>query len=167
MIEVTPKRYVRDGKLLAYRSIVRGYGRVLFLGETSPYSDDPRLALFPRPGSASSRLCAHLELARARYLGAWRANLCTGRFDMRAARARATALVDDWFAPWDVVVMLGARVARACGYLDELGTAAVQRRPCALVSLPHPSGRCRLWNDPTTVAQLRAFVRFTVPQLWL
>ncbi len=124
----------------------------LLVGELNPYGADPRYALFPYPErSAGGRLC-HKILAthRADYLRSFdRVNLCTGKWTVAAARERATELR---CAPRPTI-LLGVKVCNAFG---------VAFHPFEVVDgylvLPHPSGLCRLWNEPGAYDRARAAV---------
>ncbi len=127
--------------------------RPMIVGEANPYGGDPRFALYPRPrGAAGYRLCSYvLGLAALDYLARFdRINLCPEEWHGPTAREHAAEIKAS--APhgrWHV--LLGARVAKAFG-----ATSATARNPVkvygwlnggGLVAIPHPSGRCRLWND--------------------
>ncbi len=161
----------------AFRGSPEACARVLLVGEDNPQSQDPRHALFPYPeGCAGNRLMEKIfGLRRLAYLAIWRTNLCNQRWSTKAARARARALLDG-YAPWSVIVMLGRKVADAFGDVIEDGErhrfdpfhGGELRTPCGqdpwgqyvmktieLVHLPHPSGRCRIWNQPGAAADAR------------
>lgn len=163
----------------------RRTARVLLVGEDNPHSEDPRRALhFHPPGAAGDRLRRILGLDKATYLSLWRVNLCVGRWSTLRARDRAGDLLLDVTAPWSVVVMLGAKVASACGYPHglmtcahatvrveevEYGEAGWVRQAAdgefMAVSLPHPSGRCRVWNDASSAERARMTMRAVAPEL--
>lgn len=148
--------------------------RPLLVGELNPHGIDPRFALYPLPeGSTGHRLCTKvMGLARGAYLRAFdRANLCTGRWSMREARDRARLIdAERTAAPEVPIVLFGRKVCEAFGVWEEPFTIARRYRPAALgvlgdqragqvartyVVLPHPSGRCRAWNDPSAFARAR------------
>jgi hypothetical protein len=134
----------------------------LLVGESNPYGSDPRFALYPAPdGCSGHRLCCLvLGMRRADYLREFeRKNLCDGPWDMLAARRRAQEL-RTWKAP---IILLGAKVARAFEF-DPFEPFVVTDGGRTLV-LPHPSGRCRVWNDPLAVGRTRALVAEVVPQV--
>ena len=143
--------------------------RVLFVGELNPYGARPDYALYCAPrGCAGWRLCKLvLRMDQDAYLACWRVNLCDGKWSKPRARERADHLQHDPSAPWDVIVMLGRRVADAFNYGGEPYSSA--RRPrgdgfreprmiVRLVSLPHPSGLCRAWHEPGAFDRARAAV---------
>ena len=138
---------------------------VLLVGECNPYGSRPELSLYHLPRRASGdRLREHLGLRDVTYHGLAKLNLCTGRWDAEAARRRAVLLLAG--GQHDVFVLLGAKVRAAFGWVADPrvadprvadprvadpGPAAFERQAlptCVLVSLPHPSGRCRVWNEP-------------------
>lgn len=148
----------------AWRCSLSSMGRdVLLLGEDNPRSSDPRHALYPYPpGCAGWRLAEKVAgWGSSAQLAMWRTNLCAGRWSTREARDRAREILaagDD--APWRVVVLLGTKVADAFRHVDARvpeGTFLGHRLPGGptLVLLPHPSGRCRAWNAPTSVERAR------------
>lgn len=127
----------------------------VLVGEDNPNSSDPRHALYPRPKHlAGGRLCHRIMVVTEREYLRWfaRANLCAGSWSAREARATASALLDRH----EVHVILGAKVAHAYGLkfkpfeVVDAPTIALDgvNRWNRFVILPHPSGRCRTWNDP-------------------
>jgi hypothetical protein len=159
---------------------------VLLVGEDNPRSRDPRHALHFFPSSsAGGRLRAILGLARADWLNLWRVNLCVGRWDRAAARARALELLTDPDPPWQTVVMLGVKVAEACRYPHDLFTAAhayqsrggvaydeapgyvrrVDLGQFRAVSLPHPSGLNRVWNASRNWSRAQMLARAVAPDV--
>lgn len=164
--------------------------RVLLLGEDNPQSSEPEHALYPYPeGCAGNRLQSDiLQVETSTYLGLWRTNLCCPSWSTKAARARAAALLELRDPPWDTIVMLGAKVAGIVGRpnmepfescrrvaapepgvavrFDLFGEAfAPIPGELQLVYLPHPSGRCRAWNDPGAAARARMVMRSCVPEI--
>ena len=158
----------------------------LLVGESNPYSDDPRFALYPYPSnSAGARLARILGMARSEYLRVFdRVNLSgliPGRgssWSVRNARVAASKLGHP------VRVLLGARVAAAHGIAFRPFSAGVshgvvclrmkadaakfggQSASClegggciSYLVLPHPSGRSRLWSVPLADLRARAAVR--------
>lgn len=55
---------------------------------------------------------------------------------------------------YDRALLFGARVCRAFGVEFE-----VLREQGAYLPLPHPSGRCRLWNDRELVNEVRRYFK--------
>jgi hypothetical protein len=99
-------------------------------------------------------------MGRRAYLGSFRrVNLVVGEWSTEAAREAAARVRDSR------LVLLGSRVC---------GAFRVPFRPFAAFEvswgrralvLPHPSGRCRLWNDPDNIARARAAVAEFVPEV--
>jgi hypothetical protein len=147
--------------------------KILLVGEINPYGSNPRLALYHLPrGAAGDRLRRIFGLSDRAYVRNFdRINLCEGEWSSTLAARRAREIVED--GRWGVVVLLGRRVqdAFAGPPFFETTRLAVGRSPGSssgpgsplLVSLPHPSGRCRLWNDPSSVMRARQILRDAVP----
>jgi hypothetical protein len=138
--------------------------RLILVGESNPYGSNPDFALYCYPpGCAGYRLRRIVGLPQHQYLALPRVNLCEGDWSLRAARDRASLLVDDQATP-PVVVMLGRKVADAFGYGRPFFTRGEKLR-LVLVSLPHPSGRSTIYNDPKIVARTRQLLREVVPEV--
>jgi hypothetical protein len=134
----------------------------LLVGEQNPYGGDPYFALYPSPeGCSGHRLCCLiLGMRRAAYLDSFdRKNLCDGKWDMRLARRWAQEL-RTWPAP---IILLGSKVARAFEFVP-FEPFTVQDGGKTLI-LPHPSGLCRMWNEPGSFARARLFVAQVVPSV--
>jgi hypothetical protein len=135
--------------------------KVVLVGEQNPYGSDPDFALYPAPdGCSGHRLCCViLGMRRADYLRSFeRVNLCDGPWETKTARRRAESLRGRR------VVMLGAKVARAFGaaydplMASRLRDVGTKQHFVHFLCLPHPSGRCRTWNEPGMVERARAAV---------
>lgn len=114
----------------------------------------------PIAGRAGRRLAGLLSVSWDSYLSLDRRNLLrnAGRWDPAAARETA-AEIDA--LPADVVlVLLGRKVQGAFG-LAGFPQFTVARTPAGKRAylLPHPSGRCRVWNDPRAAQTARRFLR--------
>lgn len=141
--------------------------RVVVVGEVNPYGADPSLALYPLPRKASgNRLRNFMGLTDAEYLRLLRrVNLCQSTWSGEKASVAAASLVGK-LRRWGgaVVVLLGGRVARAFRRIALPGVfESVTVGDVALVRLPHPSGLCRLWNQPGAVDRARAVLRREAP----
>src|SRR5438552_4023849 len=128
----------------------------LLVGEMNPYGGDEYYALFPAPdGCAGHRLCCHiLGMHRKSYLEAFeRRNLCWGRWSMAEAYRRAAELR----LHRGPLILLGSKVARAFEFVpfEPFTTADAGRT----LVLPHPSGLCRMWNEPGAVERARGLVK--------
>jgi hypothetical protein len=143
--------------------------RLVLVGESNPYGSDPSFALYHLPRRASGdRLRAHLGLRDSTYDALDKENLCDGRWSVVAARGRAGDLVH----LYDVVVCLGAKVSQAVAdatgweRVPFFGTATTGgARALAVVSLPHPSGLCRVWHEPGAREKARAILRQLAPDV--
>lgn len=165
------------------RSLLEAIGgevsnKPILVGEDNPYGGDPTFALYPSPaGSAGDRLCRKvLELTPSTYLREYdRANLCATKWSAPEAREVARSIM----AQKNYVITLGAKVAKAFGLptapfavhrvrldlldpllLEETGGRLTFRPPggpqvCVVAVLPHPSGRCRAWNEPKAFERAR------------
>lgn len=138
--------------------------RVTLVGECNPYGADPEYALYPYPsGCSGSRLRRIMGVPTDRYLAFRRVNLCSGVFSVSHARTAAalfrSSLVEHAASPsrdvvdLPLVVLLGRRVSRAfSGMFPDDEPPAVWGRlldssgAASWVSLPHPSGLCRVWG---------------------
>ena len=136
----------------------------LLVGEDNPFRSKPELALYPLPlGCAGHRLQVILGLTRSQYLRRFdRVNLCEGGvWDPVGAQVRASQIIA---GPWRVVVLLGRKVARA---FERVGLPGVEPGRSfqtidygerTFVLLPHPSGRCRAWNEEGASSLARRLV---------
>lgn len=143
--------------------------RILLVGESNPYGDDPDFALYPLPEHASGgRLARILGLSRGEYLRRHdRVNLCVGAWSMPAAVERALQVHGER-PEGSGIVLCGVKVAgafrRAAAYPDD------QFKPMSLaqhgsrwyLTLPHPSGLCRAWGVAGTTERAKA----AYEQLW-
>ncbi len=147
------------------RSALRGevdLARILIVGESNPYGGDPRFALWPDPPNCSGwRLCHKiLGMEPEKYLGEFdRANLIFGSaWSVPKARDEAARLLVSGRKRF---LLLGQKVMAAFGAknteenvfgLSRLGWGA------HVVCLPHPSGRCLVWNAPGSFDRARKAV---------
>ena len=152
--------------------VTPGDGRLILVGEDNPLSTRPEFALFSRPeGCAGHRLQSKiLGLPEGEYLALHRVNLCAEAWDRGEAAESAHLLLSTKHDPV-AVVMLGRKVAeafaRCCagGPLPPFTWRALEIDRVHLVALPHPSGRCRAWNDPGSVTKARALLRWIAPEV--
>lgn len=161
--------------------------RVLLVGEDNPYSGRLEHALYCHPPqSAGARLQGKiLGLDPDVYLALWRTNLCLEKWSQPRARDRARLLVSE-DAPWDVIVMLGAKVAEAfgtawhglvpnweprpfrsyklCRSMDApIPPAKSDVRWVDVVCLPHPSGRGQGYNPVGAIGAARKLLAEVAP----
>lgn len=146
-------------------------GRILLVGEDNPYGSDPEFALYCYPpGCAGYRLRRILGLPQHQYLALHRKNLCDTAWSRANARARAMELRSPE-APWRVMVLLGRKVAETFERiaLDGVPLVAFSTKTCCLgmtfVSLPHPSGRNLVWNQPWAPTRAREILREVAPEV--
>ena len=130
----------------------------LLVGEANPYDTNPGYALLPFPVNSSGwRLCRKvLEMDYREYLRIFnRTNLCSRNWSVRTARERAEKIRGEYDGP---VILLGAKVCLAFGipYVPFAIQTSVLGRCRAIGVLPHPSGLCRVWNDPNSKMKAQA-----------
>lgn len=144
---------------------------IVLVGEMNPYGSHPRHALFDEPpNSAGGRLRRRILGMRSEdYLALARYNLCVGAWDLARARERAREITASH--PGDAIVMLGRKVA---GAFDRSGMGAFEVeivrtffQANSFVALPHPSGRCLVWNEPGSIPRARSLLRQVDPTLAL
>jgi hypothetical protein len=132
----------------------RAVAVALVVGEEGPSGP---MALFPYPVHRSGgRLCHRvMGVAPMWYVQSLdRTNLCHDGWDARTA-ARRAAEIATMTLPYDVVVLLGSRVCRAFG-VSYRPFRVTRRGGRRYVVLPHPSARCRTWNDPESIGRARS-----------
>lgn len=122
-------------------------GGVLLVGEQPNGTPGPD---GPLGGRSAARLAALAGVDVSWVLAQRRTNLIpyAGSWDAEEARVEAKRL--DVEGPPVEFVLLGRRVAAAFGLSHVRAFTHLRLdsgRPAVL--LPYPSGRCRLWNDPT------------------
>lgn len=158
--------------------------RVLLLGEDNPQSASPEHALYDYPPNCAGERLRRLilDIPSDRYLSIWRTNLCNPTWSEQIARRRALELaLDD---TWDTIIMVGRKVARAMASVDRTRLSKANQDPLEpfevspryfrgdtgrwvqLVSLPHPSGRNLIWNNPDARETARRIVRDVAPELY-
>ena len=131
----------------------------LIVGEVNMLSADPKFALYPYPANGSGgRLARILGLDPLVYLRMFdRMNLYSRipvRWSIADARYRAALLAEQQIGR-QVVMLLGRRVAEAfCPTSEHHSWAQIGQ----YYLIPHPSGRCRAWNDPTAIERTRTFL---------
>jgi hypothetical protein len=136
----------------------------LLVGEANPYGADPRYALYPYPERASGdRLCRLvMGLEPREYLRRFdRVNLCPQRWSAPKARENAGEIMA---GEHQKIVLLGSKVAGAFGLEYKPFTVTFPKNPefkdmalaRSLTILPHPSGLCRIWNEPGAFDKARA-----------
>lgn len=127
--------------------------RPVLLGMNNPLSDRPEHALYPVPdGCTGHRLWTMLNertgATKTQYLRAFdRRNLIIGDWDPGEARLLGAEFVAKSDTVGRVVVVLGEGPRRALGLRKQLITP-ITLNGTIYRQIPHPSGRCRFYNDP-------------------
>lgn len=148
---------------------------ILLLGEDNPQSSRPEFQLYPRPSGCSGHRLQSLVLGLPEqdYLAVWRTNLCSPTWDQLSARQRLRLLLARE-TPWATVVCLGRKVAKVAEMVtnltknhnfrtfDHAELTDVGKR---LIFLPHPSGRCREWNEPGAFRRAQGLMRMASPTI--
>jgi hypothetical protein len=150
---------------------------VLLVGELNPFGANPYYALYHLPrGSSGNRLRLIMGLSDDAYeRRLMKTNLCTGQWDSKRARVNLEILVDG-LGSGSAVVLLGSRVRGVArrflrdrfnvdhdlSFFTGLELDSGSRRR-SYVCLPHPSGLCRLWQEPGAVAKARQVLAEFVP----
>lgn len=139
-------------------------GKPILVGESNPYGGDPDYALYPAPDGCSGHRLATLILGMSRedYLDSFeRVNLCVGKWSIKAARERVCELRRGESLRF---VLCGRKVCDAFG----VTFAPYNAFWCAgdrFSVIPHPSGLCRLWNEPRAFEKARSAVLVFAPEL--
>lgn len=149
--------------------------RVLFVGEDNPQTSDPRHALWPVPangktGCAGKNLQGRiLGLPHGVYYSLWRTNACAIKWSFEDATRRVRYLVEGDH-PWRTIVLLGRKVTTCAESVIKKALPAFEKhyhwceveragetvdRYPTLISLPHPSGLTRDWNDEANIDRAR------------
>lgn len=132
----------------------------LIVGELNPYGGDPYFALYPSPRNCSGERLCRLVLAMQDYdyLETFdRVNLCAGTWSAKIAKGMARDIV----ASRERIILLGKKVATAFG-IKAAQPFSVHDN---VLILPHPSGLCRLWNDPGAFRRARDCVAKFLPHV--
>lgn len=146
---------------------------VLFVGEANPYGLAPEFALYCMPPESAGGRLQRLVcgLRRHTYLALARVNLCQGNWNLKEARNMAGEILSRADTP-PVVVMLGRKVFSAfekAGEWDWAGrpfdVRGGGRDGRDFITLPHPSGLCRLWAEPGAFERARALLRQDCPSV--
>jgi hypothetical protein len=164
---IAPRENHVDAHRVAYPGLPESCASILLIGEDNPSSDKPEHALFPHPPRcAGSRLQETIMgVSLKTYLGLWRTNLCQGKWNASKARTRAAKIVATDM-PWSVIVLLGRKVSDSLDFDNPLFTVQlVHDGRVKLISLPHPSGRNRTWNDAYNITRARSMLMDAVPDV--
>lgn len=138
-------------------------GCPILVGESNPYSEkyagkiSPEFDLYPYPaGSAGWRLCYRiLNLTASDYLRRFeRRNLCRGPWRITEAQAAVPIIARE--AAGRTLVLLGVKVCKAFEVKYSPFSVLNEGAASNIVVLPHPSGLCRIWNEPGSIERARA-----------
>lgn len=132
--------------------------RPLLVGEMNEKDSDPRaaLSLLP-PGGSGGRLAKILGLSAKKFLHRFdRVNLCSVEWDPVSASVAALTILSG--GERRVLILLGHRVASAFGIKASLFEEVAHPTGARILVLPHPSGRCRIWNDQAAALRARKLV---------
>lgn len=147
-------------------------GRVVLVGEVNPYGLDTTFALWPAPSnSAGARLRDILGLRTTTYVKLTRVNLCSRSWLLREARTSFAKLMEarSRLPEPSVIVLLGNKVADAADLrrIPTFDSDSVEfaGRAHDIIRLPHPSGRCQTWNDPTSRTKARILLTHLAPEI--
>jgi hypothetical protein len=136
---------------------------LVLVGESNPYSSDPRYALYDEPRGATGDRLRRLVMgvSRRTYLTRFaRHDLVHGRWSIPEARDSAARLHEPYPDPIPFV-LLGRRVALAFGVAHAAPFTRVER----YLVLPHPSGLCREWHAPGAFERARGLLREAIPEI--
>lgn len=87
-------------------------------------------------------------------------NLCfPGWWDPHEAALTARGVVRYYLPYLSTLVLAGRRVINAFGFPVRDVPALFSVGDTRVLNVPHPSGRCRTWNDPDAVRELRRLIR--------
>jgi hypothetical protein len=126
------------------------------VGELNTRTSSGDMALYPLPPNGSGgRLRRILGLGVEDYLTKFdRINLCSESWNDSEARELARKVR----RPGRRLVLLGRRVARIFGLGGLEFFQRIEKDGVVFFLLPHPSGLCRVWNDPDSSVRARSLL---------
>ncbi len=136
------------------------------VGEAPGPNTRAALPMFPLPErSAGGRLLEYSGMDAADYLGrVARRNLFDELKSWSVPEARRQVFEVWWWLNGKPrvrrVVLLGNRVAAAFGVERMWSATTFSRRNLTVVAIPHPSGKCRVYNDEAARKRAGAVVRW-------
>lgn len=135
----------------------------MFVGE-APSKSTARYGGHALTGETGRRLAEWSGLSAAEFRAAVECRNVYTTLPERWAHVRAAEFARVlWSAPETqrapLVVLLGARVARAFGFTHAVHFEVYQTGGPAVAVIPHPSGLNRFWNDQTNIARAETFLR--------
>lgn len=135
---------------------------VIAVGATDLYGVNPAHALHYLPRTASgNRLRVVMGLTDLHYHCIRRYNLCSAEWQLQAAQVAAEHLKTILFD--SVFILLGTNVRKA---FDKPGPWLITHDMVnnnVFLTLPHPSGRNRMWNVPGAKARALALLAEAAP----
>lgn len=145
---------------------------IVLVGESNPYGNDPRYALFDLPERAAGhRLRALIfGVRRTTYARFHRTNLCDGDWSVKSAREKVKRICTD--LPTATFVLCGKKVQSAFNFKyerepfttwEEVG--GPEYEGLKFVLIPHPSGRNREWNREGAIERARELLRVARPDV--
>ncbi len=140
----------------------------LIVGEDNPYGFSPRMALLHLPrNAAGNRLREHMGLTDVQYMHLPKINLCPEKWSTKVAREVATVIAQR--EDIRCVIMLGAKVKKAfgCEHIAFFDCTEPTNNTPIFISLPHPSGRNRIWNEPGARWKARDLLRHRCPDIYV
>lgn len=141
--------------------------RVTVIGELNPFGVNPRLALYHLPRTSSgNRLRIIMGLSDVEYSKLRKLNLCIGKWDSVRAKACAFACIigaKESSDTHDLLILLGSKVRDAFGVPNKEFWWEEQGGNTTLVTLPHPSGRNPVWNNPGAITKARKLLKQHAP----
>lgn len=137
----------------------------ILLGMNNPLSDDPKWALYPDPpGCAGHRLCNFLGMGEILYLSAFeRRNLLNARTWKKVFASEVAETLRPELTTRRVV-FLGEEVSNCFDHADPHFVWRSTPEGGRWAKLPHPSGRCRFWNEPIYRAAASVFLQELVAE---
>ena len=140
---------------------------IILVGESNPYGNDPRYALFDLPERAAGHRLRTLifGVRRTTYARFHRVNLCDGEWNLDAAREKAQRVLND--LPNATLILFGRKVASAFGLSPDAAPFLQYRHDSKqdAVYLPHPSGRNREWNREGAFERARVLLQTARPDV--
>lgn len=143
--------------------------RPLFVGECPGGAEDGRAMRFspllPYPETSAGYHLYELTGLRNRalYLNhSDRVNLIpapTARWSVLHAASAACNLINGGLLRDRLVILCGHKVQAAFGIVNICPQFVLISEAFDFALMPHPSGRCRAWNDPAAVERCREFMR--------
>lgn len=138
---------------------------IILVGESNPYGNDPRYALFDLPERAAGYRLRTLifGVRRTTYARFHRVNLCDGEWNLKEAQERVATVRAD--LPSATFVLLGEKVKQAFKFSYMMPFVASSEGGQRFIFLPHPSGRNREWNRVGAFERARVLLQTARPDV--